>query len=409
MRCPFTDRASRTDPGRWQTSAMPPTATPFIIDIPQADLDDLRSRLRNTRWPDDVGNSSWTYGVERSWLQEMVRYWAEEYDWRVHEAAMNALPNFKVELDGIPVHFIHVRGKGPNPVPLIATHGWPWTFWDMRHLIGPLTDPAAYGGDPADSFDVIVPSLPGFGFSSPMRTEGVNVRRTAELWVRLMTEVLGYDRFAAYGGDWGSIVTSELGHAHAEHLVGVEMSLPVIPGVSRRDLPPDAFAPDEQWMLERMAVAEPLIRSHVTVHMLDPQTLAYALADSPAGMAAWMWERRRAWSDHDGDVFDVFSRDDLATLASIYWLTDTMASSLRLYFHHFNGGWPTVHDRTPTIGVPTAFAIFPKELVLLPRSVAAANTDLRRWTLMPKGGHFGPAEQPQLMVEDLRAFFRDLR
>lgn len=383
--------------------------TPFTIDIPQRDLDDMRRRLNATRWAPELPGDGWTYGVDRTWLQGMVRSWADGYDWRIHEAAMNSFPNFLVDIDGIPIHFLQVRGKGPNPMPIVLTHGWPWSFWDMKELIGPLTDPAAHGGDPAHSFDVVIPSLPGFAFSNPLQTHGVNVRRVAELWVSLMRDSLGYDRFAAYGGDWGAIVTSELGHAHAEHLTGVYMSLPTIPGVNRRELSPDAYADDEQWMVARTAEVDRLIRSHVTVHTHDPQTLAYALADSPVGTAAWIWERRRAWSDCDGDVESVFSRDDLMTLASIYWLTNAIGPSLRIYYEHFNGGWPPLHDRTPTIEAPTGFAIFPKELVLLPRSVAAERTNLQRWTLMPRGGHFGPAEQPALIVDELREFFRPLR
>lgn len=384
-------------------------ATPYTIDVPQADLDDLRARLRRTRWPDDLGNADWTYGVERGWLEDMVGYWADGYDWRRHEAAMNAHPNFRVELDGVPVHFLHVRGNGPAPVPLVLTHGWPWTFWDMKDVIGPLADPAAHGGNPRDAFDVVVPSLPGFGFSTPLPRTGIDVRTIGRLWVELMRTVLGYDRFGAYGGDWGAIVTAELGHAHARHLIGVELSLPVVPGVNRREIGTDAFAPDERWMVARNAEAERLVRSHVTVHTSDPQTLAYALADSPVGTAAWIWERRRAWGDCGGDITSVFDRDDLVTTASIYWLTCSIASSLRLYYEHFNGGWPLTHDRRPTIEAPTAFAVFPKEVALLPRSVAAERTNLRRWTVMPRGGHFAPAEQPDLLVEDLRAFFRDLR
>lgn len=382
---------------------------PFTVAIDDADLDDLRRRLAAVRWADDFGNDDWTYGVERGWLEDMVAYWRDTYDWRATEAAMNALPQWRVELDDIPIHYVHVRGKGPDPMPIVITHGWPWTFWDMRHLIGPLTDPAAHGGDPADSFDVIVPSLPGFGFSTPLRTTGVNVRRVAQLWTRLMTEVLGYDRFAAYGGDWGAIVTAELGHAHPEHLIGVDMSLAVIPGVSRAAVTAEAWADDEAWMVARAAESERLIRSHVVVHTHDPQTLAYALADSPVGTAAWLWERRRAWSDCDGDVLRVFDRDELCTLASVYWLTGTIATSLRLYFEHFNGGWPALHDRRPAIGVPTGFSIFPRDVVFLPRAIAAERTDLRRWTVMPKGGHFGPAEQPALMVDELRAMFQPLR
>jgi len=384
-------------------------AVPFAVDVPDADLDDLRRRIRATRWADDVGNDRWTYGVERGWLEDVARHWTETFDWRAHEAAMNAHPQLRVEIDGQVIHAVHVRGRGPDPIPLVATHGWPWTWWDLAGLIGPLTDPAAHGRDPALSFDLVLPTLPGFGWSRPLSRTGIDVRATARWWVELMTGVLGYDRFGAYGGDWGAIVTAELGHAHPGRLLGVQMSLPVIPGVSRRDLRPEAFADDERWMLERMAEAEPLIRSHVTVHTHDPQTLAYALADSPVGTAAWLWERRRAWSDCDGDVESVFDRDSLCALASTYWLTGAISTSLRLYHEHFNGGWPLLHEGERHITVPTAFAIFPKELVLLPRSVAAARTDLRRWSVLPRGGHFGPAEQPALVVDEIRAFFGSLR
>jgi pimeloyl-ACP methyl ester carboxylesterase len=382
---------------------------PFTITIPDRDLGDLVRRLRDTRWPPELPGDGWTYGVDGSWLRSMVSYWTDEYDWREHEAAMNAYPNFMVDIEGIPIHFVHVRGTGSSPMPIVLTHGWPWSFWDMRALIGPLTDPQAFGGDANDSFDVVIPSLPGFAFSNPLQTRGVNVRRVAQLWVRLMRDGLGYDRFAAYGGDWGAIVSSELGHAHADHVLGTYMSLPTIPGVNRRELGPASFAEDEQWMVARMAEAEPLIRSHVTVHTLDPQTLAYGLADSPVGTAAWLWERRRAWSDCDGNVETVFPRDELVTLASIYWLTGGITTSLRLYFEHWGSGWPALHDRQRVIDVPTGFAIFPKELVFLPRAVAEARTNLTRWALMPRGGHFAPAEQPALIVDELREFFRPLR
>lgn len=384
------------------------TPTPFTIDIPQADVDDMKYRLRNTRWAPELPGDGWKYGVDRTWLQSMVHTWAEEYDWRVHERAMNEYPNFLVDIDGIPIHFVHVKGKGPNPKPMVITHGWPWSFWDMKGLIGPLTDPAAYGGDPNDSYDVVIPSLPGFAFSNPLQTHGVNVRRVAQLWVTLMRDILGYDRFCAYGGDWGGIVTSELGHAHGEHLMGVYMSLPTIPGVNRRELTPEAFAPDEEWMVTRTAEVDWLIRSHVTVHTHDPQTLAYALVDSPVGTAAWIWERRRLWSDCDGDVETVFSRDELITLVSIYWLTRAIGPSLRIYFEHFNGGWPRVRETGKAIEVPTGFALFPKELVLLPKSIAEKHTNLQRWSLMTKGGHFGPAEQPMAVALELREFFRPL-
>jgi pimeloyl-ACP methyl ester carboxylesterase len=384
--------------------------TKFRINVPQADLDDLHRRLENVRWADDFGNSAWTYGVEREWLEEMVVYWRDRYDWRAEEAEMNRYSHHRCEIDGIPIHFIHVRGKGPRPRPLILSHGWPWTFWDYKQLIEPLTDPAAHGGDAGDAFDLVVPSLPGFGFSTPLRTTGVDAPRIAELWVKLMRDVLGYDRFGAAGGDWGALITTWLGHAHHEHLTGIYSTLCVIPGLDSTQVPASAYADDEQWMPVRDAESFPTIISHVTVHSRDPQTLAYALADSPVGTAAWLWERRRAWSDCNGDVLQAFDRDFLCTLASIYWLTGTVGSSLRIYFEHFKTGWvpPKAHERTPAIAVPTGYGVFPKDVSHLPRALAAAHTNLRRWTVMPSGGHFGPAEKPALVVNELREFFRDL-
>lgn len=383
--------------------------TPLPIHVPDADLADLRDRLERTRWADDYANGDWSYGVERSWLQGMLRYWLDGYDWREHEARINRWPHYRVEVAGLPVHFAHIPGRGPDPLPLVVTHGWPWTFWDMRDLAELLTDPAASGGDPADAFDVVVPSLPGFGFSGPLRRPGVGVAVIADAWAELMTGVLGYGRFGAFGGDWGAMVSGQLGHAHPDAVVGVELSMASLPGVSRRDIAAGDWAGDEAWMLERMAESERLIRSHLAVHTCDPQTLAYGLADSPVATAAWLWERRRAWSDCSGDVLSVFSRDDLITNAAIYWLTGTTTTSLRLYFDHFNKPWVPAPGRSPGIPVPTGFAVFPRDLVFLPRSTAAAHCDLRRWTVMPAGGHFGPAEQPGPLAAEIREFFRPLR
>jgi pimeloyl-ACP methyl ester carboxylesterase len=335
-----------------------------------------------------------------------VAYWADGFDWRAQEAALNALPQFRVELDGVPVHFVHVRGKGPRPLPLVLSHGWPWTFWDWKDVVGPLADPAAHGGDPADAFDVVVPSLPGFGFSAPLRTTGIDARRIADLWATLMRDVLGYERFGAGGGDWGGIVTGELGHGHGESVAGVWLTLPILPGLNLRELGPAAFGPDEGWMVERMREARGVIQSHRAAHQFDGQTLAYAFVDSPAGTAAWLWQRRRDWSGS----FESFDRDFLCTTASIYWLTKTIGTSLRLYAEHWNDGPPPpLHDRTRVIDVPTGIAVFPRELLFLPRALAEERTNLRRWTVMPRGGHFAPAEEPGLVVDDLRAFFRPLR
>jgi len=381
---------------------------PFTIDIPQPDLDDLRQRLERTRWPADPGNPDGRYGAPRAYVQRLVEHWAGAYDWRREEARMNALSHHRVTIDGVPVHFVWERGKGPDPIPIVLTHGWPWTFWDYRDLIGRLTDPAAHGGDPADSFDVIVPSLPGYGFSVPLTTLGVDIARTAELWVKLLRDVLGYDRFGALGGDWGAFVTGHLGHAHAEHVIGAYLTLSVIPGIMGRRAPArDDYAEDEAWMLVRAEEARRSIEAHVAVHRRDPQTFAYALADSPAGLGAWLWHRRQQWCD--GDALEVFGADDLCTLASIYWFHSSASSAMRIYAEQFAKPAVLVHDHERIIGAPTAFGIFPKDLLFLPRAVAERHSDLRRWTIFPRGGHFGPAECPDLLAPDVRAFFRDLR
>jgi pimeloyl-ACP methyl ester carboxylesterase len=381
---------------------------PFRIEIDDARLDELNRRLRATSWAEDFGNADWDYGVERGWLEEMVRYFCFDFDWRAQEAAMNRFEHFRVVIDGVPIHFLHARGRGPDPKPLILTHGWPWTFWDWKDVIPRLADPAAYGGDPRASYDVVVPSLPGFAFSKPLTTTGLDPRTIARLWVRLMRDVLGYARFGAVGGDWGAQITAELGVDHADVLSGIQLTMPVLPGVDGRYLPAEAYAADEQWMVRRRDEALPLIASHIAVHMHDPQTLAYALADSPVGTAAWIWERRRAWSDCEGDVARHFGRDFLCTTASLYWLTNTIGSSLRIYKEAFNPTRPPAPREDLRVKTPVGLAIAPKELAYMPRKMAEARCDLRRWTILPRGGHFAPAEQPEAIANDVRAFFGEL-
>jgi pimeloyl-ACP methyl ester carboxylesterase len=379
---------------------------PFHVAIPDADLDDLRARLGRTRWPADPGNPDGRYGAPRELMTDLVGYWAESYDWRAVEAEMNRREQHVVEIDGIPIHYVRVPGRGPDPMPLILTHGWPWTFWDFHRVVDALADPAAHGGDPADSFDVIVPSVPGFGFSVPLTTTGVDVGRVADLWVRLMGDVLGYERFGAGGGDFGAIVTAHLGHAHPERLVGIHLTMATVPGIPFASKP-EQFAADEQWMVARAREVRRTTESHVAVHRRDPQTLAYAMADSPAGLGAWLWHRRQLWCD--GDAIDVFGRDDLCTQASLYWFNSSFASSIRIYAEQFSKPPTLVHDRERVVDAPTGFAVFKGDLVFLPRALAARRTDLRRWQVFDHGGHFAPSEQPDVVVDELRAFFRELR
>lgn len=382
----------------------------FEIAVDDGDLSDLRDRLTRTRWADDPGNDDWRYGTNGAWLGALVDYWRDGYDWRRHEAAMNRFEHYRVVLDQVPIHYLHRRGNGPRPLPLVLTHGWPWTFWDFAEMIEPLADPAASGGDPADAFDVVVPSLPGYTFSTPLRRPGVTVRTTAGLWVRLMDEVLGYGRFGAHGGDWGASVSAQLGHEFAEHLIGVHLSLPVLFHVSYYSgLSAEDYGPDEEGWFDKMQTRMASAASHVAVHSQDPQTLAYALNDSPVGLASWLLERRRLWSDHGGDVFEALSQDTLLTGVMLYWLTGCIGSSMRYYWENWRQSVRLAHDRIPALEAPTAIAVMPNDLVFVPRRLAERYTNLAQWTVMPRGGHFAAAEEPDLLVEDIRRFFRPLR
>lgn len=376
----------------------------FTIAIPDSALTDLRERLGRTRLPGDFGNDDGRYGVRQEWLEGALAHWRDAYDWRAVEAEMNRLPHFRVTIDDVPIHFIHVKSGRKDAIPLILTHGWPWSFWDWRNVIGPLANPAS-DSDPA--FDVIVPSLPGFGFSAPLRTTGLGVAAIARLWHRLMRDVLGYGRFAAAGGDWGSLITAHLGHEFPDDLIGVSLTLPMIPGQNLDEVMNREFPPEEQWMLERLAEIRGTISSHIAVQSSDPQTLAYALNDSPAGLAAWLWERRLNWSDprQESAARDL---DSLCTLASLYWLTGTIGSSFRIYAEFFGKPWELVRQGGRSVEAPTAFTVAPKELVLAPRAVMAELTNLQRWTVLDRGGHFLPAEAPEEAVREYRAFFGSL-
>lgn len=388
--------------------------TPFVVDIPQARLDALRNRLANVEWPHDFANEDWAYGVPLDYLRGLVDEWRDDFDWRAQEAAMNAWPHFRAEIDGLPIHFIHAKGKGPSPVPLILTHGWPWTFWDFHALIGPLTDPAAYGGDPADAFDVVVPSLPGFVFSTPLERTGVSWLETADLWATLMREVLGYERFAAHGGDWGAMVTTQIGHKYAEHLIGIHLT---------NAFPVPAFGGDRPWSIVEAVggqdaspeEAERLIRhqekfaSHMATHMLHPQTLAYAMHDSPVGLLAWMLEKRFRWGDCRGDVESRFSREFLLTTMSLYWLTGSFVTSVRYYAEAAKARWTPSREGMPQVPAPTGLSLFDFDTPPGPTDWAHDYYDVRLERRRDDGGHFAAAERPDAVLEDLRALFGPLR
>ncbi len=390
------------------------TPQPFTIAIPDEDLADLKERLQRARLADDFANEDWAYGVEGDYLRELVDYWIDDYDWRAIEADMNSFSHFKTEVDDVPVHYIREPGVGPNPVPIILSHGWPWTFWDYRDVIRPLADPAAHGGDPLDAFEVIVMSMPGFGFSSPLTKAGVNAFTTADLWHELMHDQLGFEKYAAQGGDWGAFATANMGHKYADHLIGIHLSMvPLLNhwdnerpwDVTGGNLVPDDFPDDARAdMLE----IQRRIASHVAVHMLGPQTLAYALNDSPVGLLSWILERRRHWSGCEGDIENSFSKDQILTLISIYWFTQTIGTSMRLYAEAGKNPWQPSHDRSPRIEAPTGVSYFGQDVVK-PNPMSEAQLNLHYRNEHPLGGHFAPAERPDAIIDDIRATFRDLR
>ncbi len=389
-------------------------AEPFTIAIPEEKLEDLRERLARINWAPDFGNEGWAYGVNGEYLRELADHWLNHYDWRAHEAEMNRFNNFRVEIEGMPIHFVHERGKGPNPIPIILSHGWPWTYWDLRHVIGPLTDPAAHGGDPADSFDVVVPSLPGYGFSTPLTTPGINYWRTADLWVTLMREVLGYERFAAQGGDWGALVTSQLGHKYAEHLIGIHLTDAIMLNMFTHDRPWVLGDPGLASMPQGEARAANLARlryysAHVAVQALAPQTLAFMAHDSPIGLCAWILERRRNWGDTNGDVESRFPKDDLLTTMMLYWATDAFVTSVRYYYEAAWNQWQPSHDRTPVVEAPTGITFHGPGAPQEPSEQQREYWNLMHWDSHPAGGHFAPAEEPEAIVRGIRATFRNLR
>jgi pimeloyl-ACP methyl ester carboxylesterase len=382
---------------------------PFRINAPDRDLNDVSERLRRMRWPQEIGaNENWQAGTNLAYMRELTEYWLNQYDWRAQERAMNAFPHFRTAIDDILIHFIHVRGKGPKPMPLIINHGWPWTFWDMRNIIGPLSDPAAHGGDPADAFDVVAPSLPGFAFSSPLEKPGIYFAPTADLWVKLMAR-LGYERFATQGGDIGAFVSAMLGHKYSERIIGVHLHL-LAPLKAPYPTPED-YSPEEADWGKKTAAFFAEGSGYMQIQRTRPQTISFAMHDSPVGLAAWLIEKRRAWSDCSGDVESVFSKDDLITSAMLFWLTETYASSARHYYEARPENFIAahVHDRVPVVEAPTGILQFKGDVFLYPRKWAERYYNLKSWNVAENGGHFAPMEAPGVLVDNIRAFCRTLR
>jgi pimeloyl-ACP methyl ester carboxylesterase len=380
--------------------------TPFKVEVPDATLQDLKERLDRTRWPDEIPGSNWDYGTNLDYLKELVEYWRTRFDWRSQERLINSFSHFKTDVDGMGIHFIHEKGMGPNPMPLVITHGWPGTFFEMYKVIPMLSDPASHGGDQEDSFDVVAPSLPGFGFSDHPTQRGMQVLKVADMWAKLMTENLDYPRFAAVGGDIGAGVTSRLGFAHPDKLTGIHLTSITRPtpylGPGSRPLNKAEAAHSaqrEKWQRDEGGYAH--------IQGTKPQTLAYGLNDSPAGLAAWIVEKYRTWSDCHGDVESRFSKDELLTTITIYWVTQTISSSTRMYLENQTHTWGMGPEER--VKAPTGIALFPQEIAKPPREWAERSYDVRRWTEMPSGGHFAALEEPTRLVEDIRDFFRGLR
>lgn len=380
-----------------------PAARRFRLQVRDEVLDDLRERLSRTRWPDEVPGSGWQYGSSLDFVRRLVERWRDGFDWRAQEAKLNAFDQFRITIRGIDLHFVHQRGVGPDPLPLLLVHGWPGSIWDFHELIPRLTDPARFGGDPADAFTVVAPSLPGFTLSFTPDQRRVDIVETTDLVAALMTDVLGYRRFAAQGGDWGGYVVARLAAAYAERLLGIHLNfLPLSPDIPFPEEPTDEHVVYREelrrWLLEEAGYS--------AIQGTKPQTLAYALTDSPAGLAAWIVEKFHTWTDNDGDLERSVDLDSLLTNITLYWVTGAINSSFWPYYAIRHELCPIPQARVET---PTAHASFPREIRHPPRSFAEQAFNIQRWTAMPRGGHFAALEVPELLADDVIGFFRSLR
>jgi pimeloyl-ACP methyl ester carboxylesterase len=371
--------------------------TPFRIAVPDADLDDLRARLRHTRWPEAETVDDWSQGVPLAYAQELCAYWADTYDWRATEARLNAYDQFRTDVDGLGIHFMHVRSPHDGALPLVMTHGWPGSIVEFHKVIGPLSDPTAHGGDAADAFHVVCPSLPGYGFSAKPTSTGWGVERIASAWAELMAR-LDYGRYGAQGGDWGAMVTTAIGQQDVDHLAGIHLNMPLAPPTF------DDLTEAEGAALGSMGYYDQQGSGYSKQQSTRPQTLGYGLVDSPAGQAAWIVEKFYEWTDNDGHPESAVSRDELLDNVMLYWLAGSGASSGRLYWESFNRKYDT------PVTVPMGASIFPKEILRISRRWAEGRYhDIRYWNEPAKGGHFAAFEQPELFVDEVRACFRTMR
>src|SRR6266436_5906993 len=378
---------------------------PFTLTVPDHAIADLRERLARTRYPDQAPGAPWAYGTDVGYLQRLVAYWLTAFDWRTEEARLNSFPQYKVPLCGIDLHFLHVPGQGPAPRPLLLLHGWPGSVFEFLELIPRLTDPASFGGDPADAFTVVAPSLPGYGLSFTPGQPRFGIEEIADCMAELMGDTLGHPRFAVQGGDWGAITASRLGYAHPDKLIGIHVNLLAV----RRDQQAAADAPpEEKAYADQLAAWLKEETGYQWIQGTRPQTLAFALTGSPAGLAAWIVEKFRAWSDCGGNVESVITRDRLLANISFYWFTGAIGSSFWPYYARMHRPWPIPEGGT--VDVATGYAEFPREILRPPRSLAARTyRDIRRWSVMPRGGHFAALEQPEALAGEIREFFRPLR
>jgi pimeloyl-ACP methyl ester carboxylesterase len=388
----------------------PTDLTPFRIDIPDADLADLRDRLARTRWPDELPGVGWAYGIPRDYVRELADYWRTEYDWRKHEAELNEYDQFTTTIDGTNVHFLHVRSPHPNAKPLLVTHGWPGSVAEFLKILGPLTNP----DDPADAFHVVAPSIPGYGFSGPTHETGWNLGRIAAAFGELMAR-LGYERFGVHGGDWGSMISRQAGIQLADRVTGVHLTM--LPSGVQQSKPTDeelaGLSDAERQRLEASYERTTRFRAdgagYGMLQSTRPQTLSYGLTDSAAGQLAWITEKFKEWTDSTDRPEDAVDRDQLLTNVSIYWFTATAGSSARLYYETARasgGGWG--RGKLPSGTAPTGVAVFPKELSLPIRSLAEKSDNIVHWSEFEHGGHFAAMEQPEALVADIRTFFRSL-
>ena len=377
----------------------PGLVEPFRIETPQAVIDDLRARLANTRWPDEIAGTDWAYGTDLGYLRDLCASW-QQFDFAAVEARFNQWPHITTTIDNQRVHAIHAVSPEPDALPLIITHGWPGSVAEFLDVIEPLRDPRSHGGDPADAFHVVAPSIPGYGWSGPTSETGWDVRRVAEAWKVLMAR-LGYDHYGAQGGDWGSMISSQLGVLDAEHVAGVHLNMVL-------GLPGDApLSEQEQADMAATGAFMETGSAYQQIQGKNPQTLAYGLADSPAGLAGWITEKFHHWTHHpDGDLETAVSREQLLTNLTVYWITNTIGSSTRLYFESQKSGRFPPFDR---LEAPTGCAVFPGEIITMPESWARNLYNVTRYTRFDRGGHFAALEEPDLLIDDIRAFFRTVR